>query len=126
MFRLLVLAAGVIALQAAATDSPFFCNLKALTAAERTEHQALGARIAAAVSAIRELPDGYAFELEGQGLAFHELATWVAFERRCCPFFDFALEWRREGGPMTVKLTGRDGVKAFIRAEFGGAFPAAR
>jgi hypothetical protein len=67
---------------------------------------------------VRELADGYAFELDGGRFSIKELATWTDFERRCCPFFDFNLEWRRENGPMTLRLTGRDGVKPFIKSEF--------
>jgi len=39
-------------------------------------------------------------------------------ERRCCPFFDLSLRLDREGGPMWLELTGREGVKEFIKAEF--------
>ena len=100
------------------TSTPFFCNLKALTPSERSEHQALTVRLARSVAAPRELPDGYAFELTSTELSIRDLATWIDYERRCCPFFDFGLEWRRENGPITLRLTGRDGVKDFIRAEF--------
>jgi hypothetical protein len=96
----------------------FFCNLKALSTAERAEHQAITARLAESVLNTRELADGYAFELDGSRLSIKELAAWSDFERRCCPFFDFTLEWRRENEPVTLRLTGRDGVKEFIRAEF--------
>lgn len=99
-------------------ETPFFCNLKALTPAQRTEHQALTVRLADVVVKTRELPDGYAFELDGNRFSTTDLATWTEFERKCCPFFDFNLEWRRENGPMTLRLTGRDGVKSFIQAEF--------
>jgi hypothetical protein len=77
-------------------ETPLFCNLKALSTAERAEHQALTARLAESVLKTRELADGYAFELDGRRLSTKELATWTDFERRCCPFFDFTLEWRRE------------------------------
>ena len=70
----------------------------------------------------RELPDGYAFTVDSTRVAAEDLATFVEFERRCCPFFDFQLAWNRENGPVTLQLTGRDGVKAFIRAEFRALF----
>jgi hypothetical protein len=102
----------------ASMDTPFFCNLQALSSAERTEHHALTASLADAISKTRELADGYAFELDGNRLSIQELVQWTGFERRCCPFFDFNLEWARDGGPVTLRLTGREGVKEFIRAEF--------
>ena len=98
-------------------ETPFFCNLKALTAAERTEHSTLGTWLVESVLRRTELADGYAFEVDGRRVSFTDLAAWTEFERRCCPFFDFNLEWRRENGPVTLRLTGRNGVKQFIEAE---------
>lgn len=104
------------------TASPFVCDVAAMTPDQRAEHHRLGARLLHAITDTRELSDGYAFELGEQALTINELATWVDYERRCCPFFDIAVEWRREGGPVTVRLTGRDGVKAFIALEFPQKF----
>lgn len=101
-----------------ATATPFFCNLKALTATEREEHQRLSMLLAGSILRTVEIADGYAFEVDSRRVSMKDLATWTEFEQRCCPFFDFILEWRRENGPMTLRLTGRDGVKQFIRAEF--------
>ena len=101
-------------------ETPFFCNLKALTAVERSEHLQLARRLAASVSSAVEIAEGYAFEIDSRRVSVKDLATWTEFERRCCPFFDFILEWRREHGPVTLRLTGRDGVKQFIRSEFPG------
>jgi hypothetical protein len=102
-------------------ESPFVCNLKALTTAERTEHKALTARVLAAVTDTHELSNGYTFGLH-EDVSLADLTKWVDFERRCCPFFDFQLTWARENGPVTLQLTGRDGVKEFIRAEFSTLF----
>jgi hypothetical protein len=106
-----------------ARETPFFCNLKALTATERQEHLQLTKRLAQALLKATEIADGYAFELDGRQLTLKDLATWTDFERRCCPFFDFVVELRRENGPMTLRLTGREGVKEFIRAEFQQIMP---
>jgi hypothetical protein len=99
-------------------ETPFFCNLEALSAAERGEQLQLTQRLARALLKATEISNGYAFEIDGSRLSIRDVAAWADFERRCCPFFDFALELRRENGPMTLRLTGRDGVKQFIRAEF--------
>jgi hypothetical protein len=103
-------------------ESAFACNLKALTPAERATHRQLTERLLPAVRGTREIAEGYVFELDARQVAIADLAAWVDFERRCCPFFDFHLEWRRENGPVTLQLTGREGVKAFIQAEFKAAF----
>jgi hypothetical protein len=114
-----VLSLGTSAHQAAGTrpDTPFFCNLKALTPAERRHHQHLTVRLAESIVRSEEIGDGYAFEVDPKRVSMKDVATWTEFERRCCPFFDFTLQWQRENGPLTVRLTGRDGVKAFIRSE---------
>jgi hypothetical protein len=99
-------------------ETPFFCNLKALNAEERREHLQRSQRLAESVLKTVEIADGYAFEIDGSRVSVTDLAAWTVGERRCCPFFDFTLEWRRENGPVTLRLTGREGVKAFIRSEF--------
>lgn len=121
----LLIATSLIAMMAtvnAPDESPFACNLKALSPAERAEHRDVTARVLASVQNTRELPDGYAFSFDTTRVATKDLATFVEFERRCCPFFDFQLAWNRENGPVTLQLTGRDGVKTFIRAEFTALF----
>ena len=121
----IALIAGMLAVGASAgqdhgakAETPFFCNLKALTATEREEHQQLSMRLAGSILRTVEIANGYAFEVDSHRVSMKDLATWTEFERRCCPFFDLILEWRRENGPVTLRLTGRDGVKQFIRAEF--------
>jgi hypothetical protein len=39
--------------------------------------------------------------------------------RRCCPFLAFRLEAGRENGPLWLNLTGREGVKQFLKIELG-------
>ena len=116
--------AGTVALSAIVgqtgstqSESPFFCNLQALSAAERNEHLQLTRRLAESILKTMEVADGYAFEVDRHRMSIKDLAAWTEFERRCCPFFDFTLELRRENGPLTLRLTGRVGVKEFILAE---------
>jgi hypothetical protein len=99
-------------------ESPFFCNLNALNAEERERYAELTASLAAAVEELRELPDGYALRLS-DAMPLGAAGQWAEFETRCCPFFGIRLEKSREGGPVWLHLTGREGVKAFIREEFG-------
>ena len=99
-------------------ETPFVCNLQALSVMERVKHLRLTSRLAQALLKTTEISEGYSFEIDGRRFPLMDLATWTDFERRCCPFFDFALELRRENGPVYLRLTGREGVKQFIRAEF--------
>ena len=55
-------------------------------------------------------------------MSIGDLVAWVGLERRCCSFFRFQLEFGGEAGPVTLRLTGREGVKDFIRSEFERAF----
>ena len=45
------------------------------------------------------------------------LTEWSIQERDCCPFFDIEIQLDREGGPMWLRLTGREGTKEFIQTE---------
>jgi hypothetical protein len=93
------------------------CNLGALSAAERAEYQRLTGRIECAILVTRELDNGYACDIDTSQVTLIDLATWINFEHRCCPFFDFGLEWASEGR-LTLRLSGPEGVKPFIRSEF--------
>jgi len=108
---------GLIAAGSAGGTTPFACRISALTEAERAAYETLSQRLLGAVQERRELKDGYAFRLPPKSLI--AAAGWVSYERRCCPFFDFELEVAKDGGPLWLRLTGSEGVKEFIRAEFG-------
>ncbi|MGH9773879.1 MAG: hypothetical protein ACRD50_02910 [Candidatus Acidiferrales bacterium] len=97
----------------------FYCNLKALSVAEWMRHHELGKELKAAREDTNELADGYAYRLDSRKAPLADVAEWVAQERRCCPFFDFEIALERDGGPLWLKLRGKEGVKQFIRDEFG-------
>jgi hypothetical protein len=117
---LLIFAAAVLGQDAA----PFACNLKVFQAGERNQHIKLTHDIMSAVIAAHELPRGYAFQIDPERVSLLELSEWAGRERKCCPFFDFqiTLDGPAEGR-LTLVLTGRDGVKQFIRSEFDGLLP---
>jgi len=99
--------------------SPFACNTLALGPKERKRHfDELGPQIRALRKSTRELPDGYEFEFGSTPANYALLQEWMLQERACCPFFDLDLRLEREGGPLWLRLTGREGVKEFIKAEF--------
>lgn len=99
-------------------EIPFACSLTALTAAERAHHSDLSKELHRAVKDIRELDNGYAFQLSGEAKTISMVAEWISLERLCCPFFTFQLEIASESKPMWLRMTGRDGVKEFMRTEF--------
>jgi len=100
------------------TASKFYCNTKALNPAERVRHKELTDKLIAARKEIVETEKGYEFQYSPSNVSLAELADWVAAEGKCCPFFDFHIDLEREGKLLCLRLTGEEGIKPFIRAEF--------
>lgn len=100
-------------------ELPLFCGLSVLDPAQRQHHQANTRQLFGSVQQIEELPDGYAFYWPAAAGTILTVAEFITMERLCCPFFDFALEIKSKGGPLRLKLTGREGVKQFMLAELG-------
>jgi hypothetical protein len=99
-------------------QSPFACDRLALSPADRTRHfDELGPALRSMRTTVRELPNGYAFQFPADPKTIALVAEWVAGERACCPFFDIDLKFDREGGPLWLILTGREGTKEFIKVD---------
>jgi len=105
------------------SQSAFACSRLALTAEQRKRHfEELTPALLKLNTGVRELPDGYEFEFPANPETFQLVSEWAIQERVCCPFFDIDLRLDREGGPLWLRLTGREGVKQFIKAEFRPAW----
>jgi hypothetical protein len=105
-------------------ESRFACNAFALSPDLRKRHfEELGPALLKLTKSTRELPDGYEFELPADDKTYQLLTEWAFQERLCCPFFDISLRFDREGGPLWLRLTGRPGIKEFIKEEFQPANP---
>ncbi len=105
--------------QVATVQSKFYCNIKALTPDEQAHHKQLREKLTAARKEIVETEKGYEFQYSPADVSLAELAEWVGAESKCCPFFDFHIDLEREGKLLCLRLTGEEGIKAFIRVEFG-------
>ena len=105
--------------QATTVQSKFYCNIKALTPAEREHHKQLSEKLMAARKEILETTKGYEFQYSPTAVSLAELAEWASAESKCCSFFDFHIDLEKEGTLLCLRLTGEEGVKAFVRAEFG-------
>jgi predicted mannosyl-3-phosphoglycerate phosphatase (HAD superfamily) len=103
--------------QVATVHSKFYCNTKALTLEERARHKQLGEKLLAARKETVETEKGYEFQYSPNDVSLAELAEWVGAESKCCPFFDFHIDLEREGKLLCLRLTGEEGIKAFIHAE---------
>ena len=101
------------------TSSGFVCNLGVMNEDERARYLALSRKLMGAGEERREFHDGYAFKLAAQKISILEIAEWMTFERRCCPFLNLQIEAEPNAGPIWLRMTGAGGVKEFIRAEIG-------
>jgi hypothetical protein len=100
-------------------SAAFCCDIQAMSNSERERYQELRGRLQKAIEETKELESGYAFRLGRAAVSLMEVAEWVDKERKCCPFFDFEIAVERDGGPVWLTLRGREGVKPFMRMEFG-------
>ena len=91
----------------------------ALTPEARKRHfDELGPALRAIGKNHRELRDGFEFEFPSDAATVQLVSEWAAGEHLCCPFFDIDLRLERESGALWLRLTGREGVKKFIQADF--------
>ena len=102
------------------SESPLACDLGAISASDRPRYHELRRAVAAWVVGKRELADGLAIQIDIGRIALPELAEWISFERKCCPFFEFRIDLASGSGPVWLSLTGRAGVKEFITEAFAG------
>jgi hypothetical protein len=91
--------------------------MNGLTSAERSELPKLIDLLIESQPKVRELTNGYEIKFAHGKHLFPVATKWVAYENRCCPFFDLSVSIARNDGPMVVRITGPDGVKAFIAAD---------
>jgi len=104
--------------QSAMAQSKFY-STKALTLQERQHHKKLTEKLLAVRKEVVETEKGYEFQYSPADVSVAEVADWVTVESKCCPFFDFHIDLEQEGKLVCLRLTGEEGIKAFIRAEFG-------
>jgi hypothetical protein len=100
------------------SESPLACDLTAISASDRPRYNQLRRMVAASITGKRELPTGFAIQIDTERIALPQLAEWISFERKCCPFFKFVIDLAPDSGPAWLSLTGRAGVKEFVREAF--------
>jgi hypothetical protein len=100
-------------------ESPLACNMLALDAEGRRRHKSVTEQMRASTKEAQALPDGYAFRFSADQSTILLVSEFIARERLCCPFFTFELVAERDDGRLWLRLRGRDGVKEFIKSEFG-------
>jgi hypothetical protein len=100
-------------------EVPVACNWAALTAEQRERQRSLYRRLREDVREVRELDDGYAFRHSPDRVMLLTVAEFVAYERLCCPFFEFRVSVEPDGGPVWLRITGEGKAKQVLEAEMG-------
>ncbi len=99
---------------ATADDPAIACRLDALTPEERERRATLAQELISQARSVKELSDGYEFQLPGTASLAHQALDWLLLERRCCEFFRLELELEPKQGPLWLRLRGGSGVKEFL------------
>jgi|SRR5665213_1942333 len=100
-------------------EKPIFaCDLLAISTAERPRYKQLVQRVREAMHQREEIPDGYTFRLDGVAVTLTETAEWMNMERLCCPFLTLQLCVSGNGAGWVLTLTGPEGIKPLLDAEF--------
>ena len=100
-------------------QSPIACDMTVLSPVQRERHLATSRELFSTLKQVRELSNGYEFRVDGPNVIL-QAAEFVSLEKLCCPFLNFEIEVEAENGSVWLKLTGREGVKAFVREEISG------
>jgi len=104
-------------------ESAFACDRTALTPEARKRHfEELGPALRERRKSVREVKDGFEFEFPSDPATFQLVTEWASGEHLCCPFFDIDVRLERERGALWLRLTGREGVKQFVKADFARWF----
>ena len=116
-FLLTAILAGLAWTLQAETVPPIACNLKALTSEQRTQLGKAGERVISAITASRELSDGYAFRIDPTKASLPDVAHWLDLWLRCCPFYEFQIDFHAADASVWLSVKGRPGVKEYIAVD---------
>jgi hypothetical protein len=116
-FLLTAILAGLTWTLQAETVPPIACNLKTLTSEQRTQLGKAGERVISAITASRELSDGYAFRIDPTKASLPDVAHWLDLWRRCCLFYEFQIDFHAADASVWLSVKGRPGVKEYIAVD---------
>ncbi|MCW3061078.1 MAG: hypothetical protein JWQ02_2899 [Capsulimonas sp.] len=99
------------------SEIPIACNLGVFSDEEHARYAVAVRQLGEANLGVDDLPDGYSFRYPAGRTILLAIAEFVALESRCCPFFDFEVSIPKNGGSVSLRIMGGEGVKPFIREE---------
>ena len=91
------------------------CNMLALSPEQLERYETVRRGLEKEIQQVKELPNGYAFRYPSETDVYLRVAEFVTLERLCCPFLTFTVSLGQGRGPLWMRITGREGVKAFLR-----------
>ena len=111
-------------MKSATKGGSLYCNMEVFTPAEREKYVQNTARLLRGVEGVNEARDGFEFIFPSSGgkQSIELLTEFISNERLCCPFLEFTLKVPTDNGPIALLLTGPEGTREFLRAEFGEVF----
>ncbi|MCQ3937377.1 MAG: hypothetical protein DPW18_10060 [Chloroflexi bacterium] len=101
---------------------PIVCNMNVFTPEQRDAHLQRTNQLFAKVASVAAQENGYRFALPYEAESLIELGKFIANERLCCPFLEFSLTVKPGEEPVLLSLSGPEGTREFLRAEFSEAF----
>ncbi|HEX4808470.1 MAG TPA: hypothetical protein VH325_06050 [Bryobacteraceae bacterium] len=114
MFRGIASLVGCACLLVAESVPPIACNLKSLTSEQRKQLGEAGKHVISAITTSRELNDGYSFRVDPAKASLIDVAQWLDLWRRCCPFYEFRIDFHAADASIWLSVEGRPGVKQYI------------
>jgi hypothetical protein len=100
---------------AASAPAPIACTL---TEQELRVRQEEVTPLFGHVTAVRELPDGFAFAFPPDPGRAHDVLDLILAERDCCAFFTFDLTFPTPHDAIWLSLRGSAEIKEFVRGGF--------
>lgn len=91
--------------------------MAALSRAERERHEQLALFLKGEAFQMQELTHGFAFLFAPSVETAQLLTEFMTLERLCCPFLELRVSFAPAQGPLSLTLSGPEGVKPFLVAE---------
>lgn len=101
---------------------PIACDMNVFTPDERERHIQNTQSLFRSVLETRDAENGFEFTFPLESGTVLKLADFIANERLCCPFLEFALSVTPNPEPIRLSLTGPEGTREFLREELGELF----
>ncbi|MCB9751199.1 MAG: hypothetical protein H6713_14575 [Myxococcales bacterium] len=106
---------------------PIACDLSRLSADERATLMTCARALLGEVEALHETESGYRLRLREGPQTIARATSFIALDRRCCPFLRHALVSEpagRERAGLWLELAGPEGVKSMLHGELAALLPA--